>query len=332
MRRLRGESGQVLAWGAGALAAAALLGLFAAREARLRWERLRARTAADATALAAGTAYARGLNIAAASNQLLFMAAAADAMLLLTGEGEMAKLAKVLRGAAGGRGPASLTEVVTGFQDAWAGTGGGPARPGLAVLSMGATARAVGAANGLAVLALWNPARSPVPAVPGLQVRRASAAEVAALFGGRRIPLGKEEDRRQYSHLDRSTGKRVIVSGKDVELITFRGPEGVRTQARMKQGAGKLAGRFLKTERVAGKVLKFLDIPAPLLERSSVHTVMVMARPVRGGAPVVAAVRVSGGAVFSAGFGDPSFDVRLIDESPATPFAPRWLDAAGLLR
>ena len=318
-----GERGSVLPWAAAALAGAALLGLWVARDSRMRWERLRVRTAADATVLAAATAYGRGLNVAAASNQVLFMAAAADAALLLVGEGEAAKAVKLVKGLAGVRVPASFTELVTDFQDAWAGTWGdgvaaGAARTGLAAATMAAAVSAVGLANDLTILTFWNPGGVAVPLMPELRVRRATPAEVAALFGGTRLASQGREQRPRYSYRDEKTGTTTEVDAADVELLRFMRSGREVVQARMKEGAGNLAGKFLRTEKMAAKAMKFLDIPRPLLERSRVHTVLVLARPRRGGAAVAACAMVHGGAVFSDQLGTPTFDVRLVPEPPVT--------------
>jgi len=76
----RGESGQVLPWVAVALVIAVVLALFTAKTAIYNYEQIRLQSSVDATALAAATVYARGMNVNAILNQLLIPAAIIDAV------------------------------------------------------------------------------------------------------------------------------------------------------------------------------------------------------------------------------------------------------------
>src|SRR6185295_3627656 len=177
-RDIRGERGQILPWAVVTLAGAALLAVFVARAGMVLERRTRLQTAVDATALSAATAYARGLNIVAASNQLLFTAALIDAGVKLSGAGLAGSAAAH---AVGGKAPVSLTRLVMNFQDAWAGTAGGNhpmvRSAGAAPASMQAAALLVGARNGLTPVILWNGRDGPDGLLPDLNVRRADLAD-----------------------------------------------------------------------------------------------------------------------------------------------------------
>ena len=345
----RGQAGQVLPWAAGGLVVAALAALLVARVAHDRWERVRWQTAADATALSSATSYARGLNLAAASNQILLAAAITDLALKALGVGAVQKAAGKAAGAMGLKGPTSFTDVVTQLQDLWAGTwlrvppGGVPAAPaGFAPLMMEATAVAVGRANGLWVVPLWNGRRGPGAAVPDLNLRRATATDVMAELArtGTTAAAGTKKETR-YSYQPEAGGARVEVPPQEVERSRYKDEAGRWVErSRIKGREGNLAGKFLHVEKLATKALKALDFPLPLVERDPAHRVVVVGRPCNGNAPgarrvVVAAAEVGGGEVFNAAFGDPSYDVRLV-EAPGGMAADadvlRLLASPGLLR
>jgi len=320
--RDRGQAGQVLPWAAGGLVAAALVALMVVRVAHDRWSRVTSRTAVDATALSAATAYARGLNIAAASNQVLLTAAVTDLVLKALGVGLVEKAVGTEAQALGLKAPTSFTQAVTQLQDLWAGTwvrvgpGGAPASPaGFAPLMMEATAVSIGQANGLLAVPLWNGRRGPGAAVPDLNLRRATAADVARALGGTSttVEAGTKNENR-YSYREEDTGRKVEVPPQDVERIRYRDERGRWVErSRIRGREGNLAGKFLHVDQVATKALKVLDFPLPLVERERVHSVVVVGRPVRAGSVVVAAAEVGGGEVFNAAFGDPSYDVRLVE-------------------
>ncbi len=187
MNRRRGESGQALVWAAGALVAGALIALLVARSVADRHRKAGWRTGADAAAMAAATAYARGLNVCVHTNRLLAAAAVADALQKLSGVGLAASLGGKAARVAGVAKPTSFTGLVSGFQDLWAGTGTGP---GIAPVVMTAVAVAAGEANGVTVIPLWNGRRGPAALAPSLNLRRAELADVtAALSGAGRVPL-----------------------------------------------------------------------------------------------------------------------------------------------
>jgi hypothetical protein len=308
---------------AAALACAALLGLAAARIGLERFRRVRLQTAADATALAAATAYARGLNVAAASNQALMAAALADAALKVAGGGIAAKIGGKVARAAGGA-PTSLTDAVRRFQDAWTGLGGpevAGARPGgLAPAMMASVALATAAANGAAAVPIWNGVPVPGGLLPDLNLRRAEPADLLRILAGR-APQRREEQR--YSYRPGGRGPRIEVPADRVEKVTYRDARGrIVERYRIASGPGRKAGKFLRVDRVPGEVLRLLDVPFPLLERDGVHAVLIAATPAGATArPAFAAAEATGGQVFDESFGTPEFDARLIP-------APAWTDVA----
>jgi len=335
-RSRRDEAGQILPWAVFAVAAGALLALFVARAGIVLERRTRLQTAVDATALSAATMYARGLNIVAASNQLLFSAALADAAVKLTGAGAAASVTAHL---AGGARPVSFTGLVMAFQDAWAGTAGGGNNPasrsaGVAPVAMESFALLTGARNGLSPVVLWNGCDGPDGLAPDLNLRRANVSDLALwLAGGEKsvttgngrtaVTSTSTRERVQGSYQPRAGGPRVIVSPEEMERITFEDRNRVVTAAREQARRGPLAGRFLKKEKILEKVSQTLDLPMPLIERGPAHGVLVIARPLsvpdagwarfplQAAALVAGRAEVGGGAVFNATYGDPSYGVRL---------------------
>lgn len=331
-----GESGQILPWAVFAIAAGALLALFIARAGMVLERRTRLQTAVDATALSAGTMYARGLNIVAASNQLLFTAAVADAAVKLSGTGALASLAAHL--GSGGK-PASFTQMVMVFQDAWAGTAGGGNNPaarsaGVAPVLMESFTLLTGARNGLSPVVLWNGCDGPEGLAPDLNLRRANVSDLALwLAGGEKsvttgngrtaVTSTSARERKVYSYQPEGGGPRVFLSEDEVEHITFINRNRVVTAAREKARNGAEAGRFVKPGSILEKISKTFDLPMPLIERGPVHGVLVIARPLevvgpgwsrfplQASALVAGRAEVHGGAVFNAAYGDPSFSVRL---------------------
>lgn len=304
----RGESGQVLPWAAAGLVAAALVALLVARVAHDRYDRVRLQTAADVTALSAAASYARGLNIAAASNQVLLAASVTDLALKALGVGLLQKVAGRVAADAGILPAASVTDAVIQLQDLWAGTyarsgSSGPA--GFASVIMGLTAERVGFANGLLVAPMWNDRRGPGAIMPDLNLRRATAADLAVALGG---------------------GER------KVERIRVRDDEGRWVErSRVVDVAAAGGGARSRVESVATKALKLLDFPLPLVERERVHCVVVVGRPLGAAASdisriAVAKAEVGQGEVFNAAFGNPAYDVRLV-QAPAA-----LAEDAGVLR
>lgn len=302
------EAGQVFPLVAISLLVAVLLAGLLARAAVTIHDRTRAQTAVDATALSAATAYARGLNIVAASNQVLFGAAAADALLKIFG-GWLGKAATV----AAGSTPLSFTELVMQFQDIWAGTGG--KAPGVAPLMMQAAGQTIGAQNGLKVVLLWNGRLESRGGMPHLNVHRASLAELFILLavgpgGGGSGPtkIAFKRNRSTFSYQPRGGGPRVQVSPGQVEEVVFTRQGKTVKQYRLKQAGGK-AGKFVK--RGTKKISRVLDIPLPLIENSPDHQVLVIGHPSTG-RQVVANAETGGGEVFNVLYGDPNYDARLI--------------------
>lgn len=299
-RRAAGERGQVLPVVALALLAGATLTFIVARAAVRLHERMRLQTAADATALAAATAYARGLNVVAATNQLLLAAAVADAA------------AAALSAGAAAASPASFVDAVMAFQDAWAGTGG--VAPGIAPAFMLGAGQAVGELNGFPGEWSFNGTGE----APALNVRRATAGDlIAALtglstggLGPNRVGVPGVRREERYSYQPRGGGARVEVGPQDVEEVRFRRRGRMVTQYRMKTGGGK-AGRFVRPEGRVTSVFRMLDLPMPLVESSRVHTVRVSGGST-GAGPVGAAAETAGGEVFNAAWGDPSYQARLV--------------------
>lgn len=324
----RGESGQVIPLVAVGLMAGAILVAALVRSAVKVQERTRLQTAVDATALSAATAYSRGLNIAAESNNLLMMAAGTDAVLKLCGVGLVEKtIAKLgLKTASKAvDAPASFTEMVTMFQDAFLGSL--PGRPAVVPLLMGATTMGIGAMNGLQVVAFWNGKTGADGLMPDLNLYRASDTDLANWARGSNTghsPGGggsnnRREDERAYSYKDSKTGQRVFVKKEDVETIQIKKKGGgTRPQFRLKEKDGYLAGKFVKKEKLTGKVLDFLDVPRPLMEREYIHEVLVvgvpLSRPGPGPAslPVASRADSSGGAVFNELGGTASYEARMI--------------------
>ena len=76
----RGESGQTIPIVAMAILVAAFLAVLVVKVTLDHYRQTRLETGIDATAMAAGTAYARGMNVTAVFNQLLIPAAIVDAV------------------------------------------------------------------------------------------------------------------------------------------------------------------------------------------------------------------------------------------------------------
>ena len=275
------------------------------------YERTRLQTAVDATALSTANAYARGMNIVAVSNQLLFAAAVGDAALKLLG-GLMIKLGLPMGG--------SLTDMVMLFQDIWAGTGN--MAPGIAPLAMQAAGHAIGARNGLEVTLYWNGGTNVDSRLPVMNLRRASLLDLIVwLAGGKTydlpegsrtsIPIATEED--VFSYQPSSGGPRVEVPADQVEKVEFERRGKKVTAYRVKSKGGK-AGKFVKAGKVS-KVTDALDIPLPLIETSPVHEVLVVGRG-GGGDGAMAAAETGGGEVFNEFYGDPSYGARLLKIAP----------------
>ena len=309
-----GEHGQILPFAVIGILGAVLLTSLMARGAMTMFERTRTQTAADATALSAATAYARGLNICAVSNQVLFGAAVVDvAVTILTG-----LMAKV------GLPPdLSATELVMKFQDMWVGLAG--YSPGIAPVMMDTAAYVIGAENELGVIVLWNGGGWAYgSAFPSLNVKRATLAEFMALLaggritprgGGRRPPpltITKETEER-YSYQPRAGGPRVEVSKSRVEKVWFKRGGKTVVQYRLKTTGGGKAGQFVRAERKAGGGVGSMKIILPLIESSPIHEVLVIGLHERFLRSVSARAETGGGEVFNLPFfGDPYYDVRLI--------------------
>jgi len=323
----RGEEGQVLPLLAVGVLAAALLVLAVIRGAARLEERVTLQTSVDATAVSAATAYARALNISAASNHVLLAAGAGDAILKFFGVGLVAKTGKVAK--VGGKAAVtSMTDLVMEFQDAWAGTGEvtGAAGMGLGALYVEASACASASRNGLEAVVIWNGEVGPDGVIPDLNIDRAGVADLAAWYtqgtptgqgpdGGRwRIGFQRKVETTRYSYQPRGGGQRVIVAEEKGEKIWFRRRGKEASAYRVRQKAGK----FVKRERVTKELTGVLDVPMPLIEREQVHTLLIIAFPAgttrqTASARLVAAAEAANGEVFNIAYGDPSFEARLVE-------------------
>ena len=324
----RSESGQVIPLVAVGLMAGAILVAALVRVAVKVQERTRLQTAVDATALSAATAYSRGLNISAESNNLLMMAAGTDAVLKICGVGLIEKaIAKLgLKTAAKSvDAPTSFTEMVTMFQDAFLGSM--PGRPAVMPIMMGATTLSIGAMNGLQVVAFYNGKSGADGLIPDLNLRRASNEDLRAWAAGEGAgfpgsPGGANTKTKQetiYSYKDSKTGQKVYVGKDRVESILIK-PKNNKTRAqfRMKDKEGNLAGKFVKMDKVTTEVVDFLDIPRVLMERTPVHEVLVVGVPLglsnsnQRYLPVVSRADSFGGEVFNGLGGTAKYEARMI--------------------
>lgn len=333
----RGEAGQVLPLVALALLAGCLLAYAVMRSAVTFHERTRYQTSVDATALAAATAYARGLNVCAASNRLLAPAAAADAVRALAGQ------------------PPLFVPMVVKFQDAWAGTGSlawVTESAGIAPIYMQSVAYSVGAANGLRVAAFWNGESSAGSAAPALNVKRATPVDLVLWLAGqhptnrpgkgsRKISWRKEVEEETFSYRSRAGGSRVEVPKEQVEKIQYRSRGKVETRYRIKTAPGQKAGKFVRRDSVTKRIGSAFPLPMPLIETSLVHRVLIVGAAAREGSrasflprtfAVQARSEAGNGMVFSAMLGDPDFEARLVPlGSAAVDDGPAASLLAGLL-
>jgi len=328
--RKNAEAGQVLPLAAVALLGCVLLTLALVKAVLLLDARTRLQTAADATSLSAATAYARGLNVAAASNDLLIGAAGTDLLMKLFGSSLVKLGAKVPAKMAKKALPGSFTDMVVMFQDLWAGTGGTAPSAGVAPLFMQATALGTGAQNGLVVVALWNGRVDPGGMMPDLNLRRCDVYDYAAwLMGSDLGPRGntgkgtvrvaRKETQESFSYVDHSTGRTVTLSRQQVERVTFQRRGREYTTWRIREKAGK----FLKISRATKEVMEFFDVPFPLIERTPEHGILVVG--VRAGTlgtarlvPVASRADASGGEVFNGLAGDAGFEARLVRTGAGT--------------
>lgn len=332
------EGGQVLPLVALALLAGSLLAYAVVRSAATFYERTKFQTMVDATALAAATAYARGLNVCAASNRLLAPAAAADAIRALAGQ------------------PPLFVPLVVKFQDAWAGTGSlawVTESAGIAPIYMQSVAHSVGASNGLRVAAFWNGEGSAGGTAPSLNVKRATPVDLALWLAGLhptstpgggtvRARWGKELKEKRFSYLPKGGGSRVEVPKEQVEKVQYKSRGKTETRYRIKSAPGQKAGKFVRRETIGKRIGGSFPLPMPLIEKTPIHRVLIVGVPVRGNAglsflPRAFAVQARGeagnGLVFSALLGDPEFEARLIPlESAALEGEPESSLLAGLLR
>jgi hypothetical protein len=289
-------------------------------------ERAGYQTAVDATALSAATAYSRGLNIAAESNNLLMMAAGTDAFLKVCGVGLVEKAVAKLGLKTAARAvdaPTSFTEMVVLFQDAFIGSM--PGRPAVIPVLMGTSTAGIGSMNGLQVLAFWNGKTGVDGLVPDLGLYRAGLADLAGWANGgpagrpgMRIGYEKKQTEKVFSYKDSKTGQRVFVGKERVEGIMITQKEKIRNQFRLKGKEGNLAGKFVKMDTVTKKVLDFIDVPFPLMEREAVHEVLVVGipagKPTVGGGNMPYASRAdsSGGEVFNGLGGSAGYEARMV--------------------
>jgi hypothetical protein len=300
------ERGQVLPFVAVCLMGAALFAVLAARSALTLYERQRAQTAADSTALAAATGMARGLNVAAVSNQYLLSIGLLRTMLALMGN-PTALEAEVLR------------KAVVNFQNRWVGLDGSGWGPRL----MEGTGKAVAELNGMDVIMVWNGASSE----PSLNLERMG---LTATFGSG----GTEREKGKYSYRKKGGGS-VDVPEEQVESVTYERGGKKYTQYRMKDRKGGKAGRFVKKDN-AGKggvrASGGTSSLEPLTETEPVHTVLVIGRlrgragtgplgAFAGGSRIGAALAEAGGGgiLGTDSFDDPNWDARLVPlgEDPA---------------
>lgn len=328
----RRESGQVIPLVAVGLMAGAILVASLVRVAVRLQERTAMQTAVDATALSAATAYSRGLNIAAESNNLLIMAAGTDAALKLCGVGLVGKAVAKLGLKTAVRAvdaPTSFTEMVVMFQDAFIGSA--PGRPAVIPVLMATATMGIGAGNGLQVLAFWNGKTGAEGLVPDLNLYRADLSDLYEWMGGAnqglpgsgtggnsRVRVSRNRQEAVYSYKDSKTGQRVFVGKEKVESILIKQKKGLRNQFRLSGKNGNLAGKFVKMDKVTKKVIDFLDIPRPLKEREAIHEVLVVGVPMglpRSGqfrTPVASRADSFGGSVFNELGGTAQYEARMV--------------------
>lgn len=321
-----------------ALLAGSLMAYAIVRSAVTLYERTRHQTAADATALAAATAYARGLNVCAASNRLLAPAAAADAIRALAGQ------------------PPLFVPMVIKFQDAWAGTGPlalATESAGIAPIYMQSVAHSVGAANDLSVAVFWNGDDSPGGTAPALNVKRATPVDLVLWLAGRdpasrpgsgsrRVSWSKEVEEERFSYRPKGGAGRVEVPKEQVEKVRYRSRGKLETRYRMKSAPGSKAGKFVRRQVVVTRIGGAVLLPMPLIEKSAVHRVQIVGVPTGRKSPtsllpdsfsVQSRAEAGNGMVFSVLLGDPEFEARLIPLSDAAiGTGPAAVLTAGLRR
>ena len=301
-----GQRGQVLPFVAACLMGAALFAVLAARSALILASRQRAQTAADSAALAAATGMARGLNVAAVSNQYLLDLGLLQAAMMLAGNPAVLDTEKLIK-------------AVVKFQDGWVGLGGSGYGPRL----MEGVGGAVADLNGMDVVMSWNGAGFE----PGLNLTRMSLGDI---FGAD----GTKREKGRYSYRKRGGGS-VDVPEEEVETVTYQRGGKKYTQFRKKGKEAGRAGRFVKRDRAAGGGMRGRGGETgvgPLTEIEPVHTVLVIGRTrdrsspdapgVLSGGPRIAAALASaggGGILGSDSSDDPDWDARLapMGEDPA---------------
>jgi len=301
------ERGQVLPFVAVCLLGAALFAVLAARSALTLYDRQRAQTAADSAALAAATGMARGLNVAAVSNQFLLDFQLLVATMILTGNPAVLDAEELLK-------------AVVNFQNRWVGLEG----PGYGPRLMEGTGKAVADLSGFDAIMVWNGAS----VEPSLNLTRMSFGD---MFGRGE---GTEGDKDKYSYRKRGGG-RVEVPGEEVETVTYTRGGKEYTQFRKKGREGGKAGRFVKKDKAGRRGVPGpggIISNGPLTELEQYHTVLVVGRlrsgsstgplgAFSGGSRIGAAMAEAGGGGILGpdSFDDPNWDARLVPmgEDPA---------------
>jgi hypothetical protein len=217
---------------------AIFLGLMV-RSGRLALERERAEAAADATAMAAATDYARTLNLISASNKFWFFAEIADKLK------EIPQLKAALSWV-------PKPETVQKIQDYLAGTGQSPGsgqtRLSLALL-IEASTLLTAKENGLTVLPLWNgdgDKNLPSP-MPTLNLRRRYLSELGDEAVQYKDLEGEVKKEDRFTYREKGSNRTIEVSPEEVRRETYTDKHGrQRTVYRYERRDGK--SRFVKRE------------------------------------------------------------------------------------